>query len=179
MEFIKDDRSSSSELTELFTETFSTSEGPEEGRAIGALVADLLATTPEGDLQVFVARSADRLAGAVLATRLRYAGEDREVMMLAPVAVHPDFQRRGIGQTLLRKTLEMLRTDGTDVAVTYGDPGYYSRVGFQQVSTDTLPAPQPLSQPIGWLAQPLTAVPLAPLRGPARCVPAFDTQEFW
>ena len=42
-----------------------------------------------------------------------------------------------------------------------------------------LPAPQPLNQPQGWIAQSLTDAPLTPLNGPARCVPAFDDPALW
>ena len=75
--------------------------------------------------------------------------------------------------------LDALRQEGVDIAVTYGDPAFYGRVGFKPVSEADLPAPQPLGQPQGWIAQSLTDAPLTPLRGPARCVAAFDDPALW
>jgi predicted N-acetyltransferase YhbS len=63
--------------------------------------------------------------------------------------------------------------------MTYGDPTFYGSVGFEPISEAALPAPQPLNQPPSWIAQSLTDAPLAPLRGPARCVAAFDDPTLW
>ena len=75
--------------------------------------------------------------------------------------------------------LDALRREDVDIAVTYGDPAFYGRVGFELVSAADLPAPQPLKQPQGWIVQSLTKVPLTPLRGPARCVAAFNDPALW
>jgi putative acetyltransferase len=99
--------------------------------------------------------------------------------MMAPVAVATERQGKGIGQRLIAHGLDALRQEGVDIAVTYGDPAFYGRVGFNPVSEADLPAPQPLNQPQGWIAQSLTDAPLTPLRGPARCVAAFDDPALW
>ena len=88
-------------------------------------------------------------------------------------------QGKGIGQRLIAHGLDALRQEGVDIAVTYGDPAFYGRVGFKPVSEADLPAPQPLNQPQGWIAQSLTDAPLTPLAGPAACVPAFDDPALW
>jgi predicted N-acetyltransferase YhbS len=88
-------------------------------------------------------------------------------------------QGRRIGQRLIGYGLDALRQEGVDIAVTYGDPDYYGRVGFAPVAVADVPAPHPLGQPEGWIAQSLTEAPLTPLRGPARCVPAFDDPALW
>jgi HAD superfamily hydrolase (TIGR01509 family) len=49
---------------------------------------------------------------------------------LGPVAVLPEFQRAGIGSSLIRSGLEMCRRQGIDFVVLLGDPRYYSRFGF-------------------------------------------------
>ena len=75
--------------------------------------------------------------------------------------------------------LDALRQEGVDIAVTYGDPAFYGRVGFNPVSEADLPAPQPLNQPQGWIAQSLTDAPMTPLRGLAHCVTAFNDPSLW
>ena len=66
-----------------------------------------------------------------------------------------------------------------DVAVTYGDPAFYGKVGFAPITEDQVRPPCTLSFPHGWLGQSLTGRPLAPLKGPSRCVAALDKPEYW
>ena len=49
---------------------------------------------------------------------------------LAPLAVLPKLQRRGIGSKLIREGLERCKQAGYDAVVVLGDPAYYSRFGF-------------------------------------------------
>lgn len=97
----------------------------------------------------------------------------------APVAVATAHQGKGTGQRLIAHGLDTLRREGVDIAVTYGDPAFYGRIGFKPVSDADLPAPRPLNQPQGWIAQSLTDALLASLRGPARCVTAFGDPALW
>lgn len=168
------------EIAGHFAATFTASEGAGEGALIGALVRSLLSTTEPGALRVFTARDEDgTLAGCILFTRMDYAGEARRVFLMAPVAVAPGRQGEGIGQALIRHGLDRLRTEGIDVALTYGDPAYYGRTGFRPVTQADVAAPFPLQFPEGWLGQALDDGPLAPLAGPVRCAPAFDDPKYW
>jgi predicted N-acetyltransferase YhbS len=117
--------------------------------------------------------------GGAVFTRLAFADDPRTVFILAPMAVATDRQGQGIGQALLRHALDALQAEGVDVAMTYGDPAFYGKVGFLSVSTQTVAAPQPLSQPEGWVGQSLTGAPLSPLRGPCTCVAALNDPAFW
>ena len=166
-------------LTALFATTFGASEGEEEGALIGALVQDLMSNTPEEDLYLFANEDAWHLIAAVFMSRLTFAGEDRSVFMLAPVAVAPNQQGKGVGQSLIRHALDQMKSKGVDIVVTYGDPNYYSRVGFCPVITDVIPAPVPLQYPHGWQAQSLSGDTVTPLKGPATCVSAFDDPAYW
>ena len=163
----------------LFEASFAASEGVEEGALIGALVRRLIVETRAEDLRVVTAWEDGTLVGGIFFTRLTYAGDPRMVFMMAPVAVATAHQRKGIGQRLIAHGLDVLRKEGVDIAVTYGDPAFYGRVGFKAVSVADLPAPQPLNLPQGWIAQSLTEAPLTPLRGPAQCVAAFDDPALW
>lgn len=80
---------------------------------------------------------------------------------------------------MLHDALQTLRAQGADVAVTYGDPAFYGKVGFVPVSGQALPPPHPLGQPEGWLAQSLTNAPLTPFVGPSRCAKALDDPAYW
>ncbi|GGB43854.1 N-acetyltransferase [Roseibium aquae] len=179
MDFSTDYETHAYAITELFTSTFLASEGTEEGALIGALARRLIAETPPEDLRVVTAWADGTLVGGIFFTRLTYTGDPRTVFLMAPVAVATAHQGKGIGQRLIAHGLDALRQEGVDIAVTYGDPAFYGRVGFKPVTDADLPAPQPLHQPQGWIAQSLTDAPLTPMRGPARCVAAFDDPALW
>lgn len=179
MDFTQDFKPLQREIVDLFTETFAASEGAKEGALIGGLARDLMTGTAEEDLYVFAARETGLVVGCIFFSRQAYARADRVVFLLAPVAVATDRQGQGVGQALIQHGLKVLKADGVDVAVTYGDPGFYSRVGFALVTEADLPAPFALAHPEGWLAQSLSADHLTPLKGPARCVPAINDPAFW
>ncbi|MBP0484266.1 GNAT family N-acetyltransferase [Sagittula salina] len=179
MDYIEDFTPHAEAIAELFAATFTASEGAEEGALIGALARRLIAETPAEDLRVVTAWEDGALLGGIFFTRLTYAGDPRKVFMMAPVAVATARQGQRIGQRLIMHGLDLPRQEGVDIAVTYGDPGFYARVGFKPVSEADLHAPQPLQQPQGWIAQSLTDAPLTPLSGSVRCVAAFDDPALW
>lgn len=163
----------------LFEESFTASEGADEGALIGGLVRDLLGRTPAEDLRVFCAEEAGAPIGAAVFSRLRYAQDSRRVFLLSPMAVAPGHQRRGVGQALISRALEALRGEGVEVAVTYGDPAYYGRVGFAPITEAQARAPLPLSMPQGWIGQALDGGAMPELRGKSRCVAALNRADIW
>lgn len=56
---------------------------------------------------------------------------DLQLLGLAPMAVVPEHQRRGIGSALVRAGLEECRRLGASAVVVLGHPEYYPRFGFQ------------------------------------------------
>jgi putative acetyltransferase len=53
---------------------------------------------------------------------------------LAPLAVLPEYQRRGVGSALVRAGLAVCQQEGHAFVVVLGHPGYYPRFGFRQAS---------------------------------------------
>ncbi|WP_117233130.1 GNAT family N-acetyltransferase [Vibrio maerlii] len=166
------------ELKRLFTQTFSDSEGVDEGKVLGELVESLVATTPKTDIRVFVAMDGNKMAGAILFTHLTFES-DKTAFLLAPVAVLTEYQGKGVGQALIKHGLEAMRAEGVSLAFTYGDPQYYTRVGFERITEEQFKAPQKLSYPHGWLAQSLTEEPLTAIAGGSECVEGFNKPELW
>jgi hypothetical protein len=97
----------------------------------------------------------------------------RAVFVLGPVAVAPERQGQGVGQGLIRHGLAELSARGVDVALTYGDPAYYGRFGFEVITTEVAAAPFRLGFPHGWLGQALDGGMLSPLKGSVTCVDAL------
>jgi predicted N-acetyltransferase YhbS len=60
---------------------------------------------------------------------------------LAPLAVAPRRQNRGIGTRLVREGLASLKEKGAAGCVVLGEPGYYGRFGFSPDPAITLQGP--------------------------------------
>jgi predicted N-acetyltransferase YhbS len=85
----------------------------------------------------------------------------------------------GIGQNLIDHGLKELKRRGARIVITYGDPAFYSKVGFRPISEDVIRAPFKLSQPEGWLGQSLTDDSIEAIPGPCSCVKALDNPAYW
>jgi predicted N-acetyltransferase YhbS len=165
------------EIIELFQKTFSQSEGETEGELLAALTADLSDMLGIESVSCLGAFESNKLIAAIFLTDLIFQ-QDFKVKMLAPVAVRTEFQRKGVGQTLILNAMQSLQASGVDLIVTYGDPDYYSKVGFQALSEQDVPAPMPLSMPIGWLGKTLNRPIPSDLTTP-KCVEPFSNQNLW
>lgn len=80
-----------------------------------------------------VATDRDRIAGHVGFSPVTVAGA-AEGVGLAPVAVIPEYRRRGIAARLVREGLAACRTSGCGFVVVFGEPRYYARFGFTPAS---------------------------------------------
>ncbi len=178
VKLLKYESSHTDEIEQLFSRTFTDSEGPVEGQLIGGLARDLMASPNKEDILGFVATEAEKVIAGIFFTRLTFESEVN-AFILAPVAVHTDHQHKGVGQALINYGLDSIKGDGVEVALTYGDINYYSKVGFQQIDESIAKAPLPLTYPHGWLAQSLVSDHLAPIPGNSRCVPEFNNPEYW
>lgn len=179
MEFSAEYEGNISEIADIFNASFTASEGSKEGELIAGLAHRLMEETPQEDLRVFTAWNNGELDGAIIFSRLTFDGDKRAVFVLGPVAVATKRQGKNIGQRLIAHGLTVLQQQGVDFAATYGDPRFYERVGFTAITEKNVPAPFPLQHPEGWLGQFLNNSPKMPLRGPSRCVAAFDDPTFW
>lgn len=172
------DNTSEEDVASLFSSVFSSSEGEQEGRVIGSLAAALAARTDNHEIICIGAYENGSMIGAIFFTRLRF-DESVEAYMLAPVAVSTAHQGRGTGQALIRFGLGELKNRSATLVVTYGDPAFYSKVGFQALSENVIRAPLPLSMPEGWLGQPLSGEAIRTLKSRPSCVQEFDNPDYW
>jgi putative acetyltransferase len=65
------------------------------------------------------------------------------ILVLTPLSVRPDRQRRGIGTALVRAVLERADAAGEPAVLLEGIPGYYPRFGFERASAFGFVAPSP------------------------------------
>jgi putative acetyltransferase len=91
-------------------------------------------------LASLVAELEERIVGHILFTRMSIetAGRSVPAAALAPVAVVPEHQGRGVGGQLIRHGLDALRLQGERIVLVLGHPDYYSRFGFSSGKTSSL-----------------------------------------
>lgn len=109
----------------------------EEARLVDALRKERAFVTS------LVAESDGRVVGHILFTELPSKTDDAVVraVALAPMAVAPQFQKRGIGAALVQRGLKVCRDRGYAAAVVVGHPKYYPRFGFSAKLAEGLRAP--------------------------------------
>lgn len=172
------DKDSEKEVASLFTAVFTSSEGEEEGKLIGNLASELCSNIDNEDIIGFGAYEEKSLIASIFFTRLRFSGP-LPACLLAPVAVNTEHQGKGVGQMLIRYGLNELKTRSVAVVVTYGDPSFYSRVGFEPLSEKTIKAPVKLSMPEGWLGQSLTKGSIPAVNERPACVRELNDPAYW
>jgi putative acetyltransferase len=109
--------------------------GQDEARLVARLRAS-------GEAVVeLVAEEDGAIVGQVMLSRMV---QPEGWLALAPVAVAPGRQRRGIGSALVRAAGAAARAGGWQAVVVVGDPGYYGRFGFSVDAARELASPYPL-----------------------------------
>lgn len=165
-------------LLSVHRAAFGNTEGEAAGDTIATLVAELLDDPTAQPVLSLVAEADGELVGHVLFTSVTLA--DQAVQggyILAPLAVLPGVQGRGVGSTLMRAGLEQLRSRGATYVMVLGDPNYYGRAGF--ATGHQIKAPHEIPYPEAWMAQELVSGALAELAGTLRCANALNAPEHW
>lgn len=84
----------------------------------------------------FVAVESDDVVGHILFSPATIEAHDRivNIVGLAPMAVLPAYQNRGVGSALVKAGLDECRKAGQVAAIVLGHPAYYPRFGFVPAS---------------------------------------------
>ncbi len=150
--------------------------GPADGSALTALYP---AAFPEENLLCVVAALLEpgqpalslvavrdgAVAGHVIFTACEIEGSDdgdNKIALLAPLAVAPAHQWKGIGRALVEAGMERLRDTQIAVVCVLGDPGYYGRLGFAPETAIAPPYPLPAAWRDAWQSRTLIDKAQAP-----------------
>lgn len=107
---------------------------PDESSLVERLRAD-------GDvLFELVSETDGAVDGHILFSRL-WADRAQLFAALAPLAVHPDRQRGGLGSALVRAGLYSAKEFGAHGVLVLGHPAYYPRFGFAAATAAKVAAP--------------------------------------
>ena len=122
-----------------------------------------------------MAEEGGAVVGHILFTPALIEGAGRRVvgMGLAPLAVLPDHQGQGIGSTLVRYGLKVLRERDCPFIIVLGHPVYYPRFGFERASLHSLACQWEVPDE-AFMVLILDAAALAGVSGEARYRAEFD-----
>lgn len=144
---------------------------PAEAKLVDAL-------REEGCFIVSLVAEADGEAvGHLLFSRVTIETEEGSLAAasLAPMAVRPEFQRKGIGGRLVEAGLALCRERGERIAVVLGHPAFYRRFGFSPALAE------PIASPFGggeaWMALELVPGSLDGVKGQIVYPPPFAMFE--
>ena len=121
-----------------------------------------------------VAVQGDQVVGHILFTAVSIddAGPSLSATGLAPMAVLPECQRRGIGSTLVNAGLDACRAAGHDLVVVLGHPAFYRKFGFVTAADHGLSCEYPAPREAFMVIE-LRPGSLAGARGLVRYRPEF------
>jgi len=103
------------------------------GRDAEARLVEMLNTANKAVISL-VALHQSRVVGHILFSPVTIAQspDNFRGVGLAPLAVLPEFQKKGIGSSLILHGLEVCRQEAYDVVVVLGHTKYYPRFGFER-----------------------------------------------
>jgi len=78
-----------------------------------------------------VALDQGMVIGHILFTPVDVAGSGISALGLGPMAVTAQRQGHGVGSSLIKEGLNLCRNNNTAAVFALGEPGYYSRFGFE------------------------------------------------
>lgn len=152
----------------------------DEAEVVAELACELLADAGPPPTLSIVATLDEAVVANAAFSAVSLEGEwGLGVSMLAPLAVHPEHQRQGIGSLLVRRGIELVRSAGSDFLLVYGDPAYYTRFGFAADVAERFQPPHALQHPFGWLAMPLGKAPPPAEPTRLRCRPPLCDPGLW
>ncbi len=121
-----------------------------------------------------VARQDDVIVGHAMFSYVTLrSAQDLEVLALAPVAVAPALQSRGIGGALIQEGIERAEARHEPLVIVEGIPSYYPRFGFEPASRHGIEPPSPEVPDAAFMVRRLSSYH-ARYRGHVVYPPAFD-----
>lgn len=133
------------EINELVIRAFSEGTNYSDGAGEVALIKEIRAGRYYIPELSFVAEIDGKIVGHImfshfpLSTSRDVADYDRSIIntatvMLAPVSVHAEYLRQGVGSTMIRLGIDIVKEKGYKGIQVEGDPAFYNKLGFETSS---------------------------------------------
>jgi putative acetyltransferase len=147
---------------------------------VSRLAVDLLCEEAVPPVFALVAEIDNAIVGHVAFSPLKTCDMKEHVgYILAPLAVRPGYQKRGIASRLIEAGIRHVSAWGPGVLLVYGDPGFYSRFGFTVEYAEPYTPPYPLQYPFGWQGMALRENRPPPVAIRISCVSSLQNPALW
>jgi putative acetyltransferase len=147
------------------------------------LVNDLLNDDSAKPLLSLLAIDADEAVGHILFTKVRITGNEDALfaMILAPLAILPVAQGKGVGGKLIKDGLRKLSESKVDLVFVLGHPEYYPRFGFKPAGARGFETPYPIPEKdaSAWMVQELRPGVIGNFSGKIICADRLNEPEHW
>lgn len=102
----------------------------------GKMIESLRKTLDYNASLSLVAEIKNKIVGHILFYPVKIKNEKEEyiVLSLAPLAVHPQYQNKGVGSKLVKRGIKSAKETNFDIILVVGHPKYYPRFGFKPAS---------------------------------------------
>ncbi len=157
--------------------------GEQKGQVIADLVNDLLYDETATPLLSLVAIEHEKIIGHIIYTKVKVtqAAEPVSAQILAPLAVLPIAQSKGVGSQLIKEGLNRLKQSGVKLVFVLGHPDYYPRSGFTPAGILGYAAPYhiPEEHAGAWMVQELSSGVIGRVKGKVQCSDVLNQPEHW
>lgn len=179
MKIRKSIESERNEILNIHNQAF----GKDKGSVIAKLVNDLFDDKTAMPKLSLIAIKNDKIVGHILYTKVIVSGAKNSIsaQILAPLAVLPDEQKKGIGEKLINEGLKLLKENGTELVFVLGHPTYYPRCGFIPAGKQGYKAPYhiPEEHAEAWMVQELNGDVLKSNSGIVQCSQVLNEPQHW
>ena len=158
-------------IKDLYLQAFD----PSEAETVSSLALEL--ASDESALSI-AADDGGLIGHVTFSPVMSKARGERIGLILAPLAVHPEHQKKGIGSQLTQAGLDYAKQENLPMVFVYGDPAYYGRFGFTVEAAEGFTPPCPLQYPQGWQAVRLSSESQQ-AACPITCVDALNDPSLW
>ena len=167
------------EIEIIHTKAFGKTKGPEIAELVKGLFNDKTAMP----LLSLVAVEGEKIVGHILYTKVKIIQTMASVsaQILAPLAILPDFQNKGIGAQLIKDGLNLLKDSGVELVFVLGHPEYYPRTGFTPAGVLGFKTPYhiPEEHTGAWMVQELCSGVIGRIKGTVQCADVLNQPEHW
>ena len=83
--------------------------------------------------EITLRAGARRVVGHIAFSPITISDGSLNWYCLGPISVLPEYQKQGIGKSLILKGLSLLKGNGGEGCALVGEPDYYKRFGFKNI----------------------------------------------
>lgn len=147
------------------------------------LVTDLMGDPTAEPRLSLLAFLDNKPVGHILFTKMTLEGhEEANIQLLAPLAISPEAQSKGIGGMLISEGARILKEQGCDIIFVLGHPTYYPKHGFINDAKKfgfhtTHPIPE--KDKDAWMLMELKEGVIKKYAGRTICAEQLDKDEYW